>query len=238
VAAEYGISRLEQDEWAVRSHMNYGKAWKEGKFKDEMIPIEIPQKGKDPFILDIDEQYRADATVEKMSKLKPIYGCKAVTAGNAPGLNDGATAIIVMTRGKAQQLGLKPLGTILAMTSIAIHPNRMPEGPGFAIKKVLSMANVKLDQIDAIEINEAFAAVPLVSIEVVCDRDKAKAKELHKKTNINGSAIAIGHPNTSSGARIMMTLAYELRRRGGGYAIGAICGGLAQADACVIKVEG
>ncbi len=238
VAAEYGISRLEQDEWAVRSHMNYGKAWKEGKFKDEMIPIEIPQKGKDPFILDIDEQYRADATVEKMSKLKPIYGCKAVTAGNAPGLNDGATAIIVMTRGKAQQMGLKPIGTILAMTSIAIHPNRMPEGPGFAIKTVLSMANLKLDQIDAIEINEAFAAVPLVSIEVVCDRDKAKAKEIQKKTNINGSAIAIGHPNTSSGARIMMTLAYELRRRGGGYAIGAICGGLAQADACVIKAEG
>jgi acetyl-CoA C-acetyltransferase len=218
--------------------MNYGKAWKEGKFKDEMIPIEIPQKGKDPFILDIDEQYRADATVEKMSKLKPIYGCKAVTAGNAPGLNDGATAIIVMTRGKAQQLGLKPIGTIIAMTSIAIHPNRMPEGPGFAIKKVLNMANLKLDQIDAIEINEAFAAVPLVSIEVVCDRDKARAKEIHKKTNINGSAIAIGHPNTSSGARIMMTLAYELRRRGGGYAIGAICGGLAQADACVINVEG
>jgi acetyl-CoA C-acetyltransferase len=238
VAAEYGISRLEQDEWAVRSHMNYGKAWKGGKFKDEMIPIEIPQKGKEPFILDIDEQYRADSTLEKMSKLKPIYGCKAVTAGNAPGLNDGATAIIVMTRGKAQQLGLKPIGTILAMTSIAIHPNRMPEGPGFGIKKVLDMAKMKLDQIDVIEINEAFAAVPLVSIEVLCDRDKVKAKEIQKKTNINGSAIAIGHPNTSSGARIMMTLAYELRRRGGGYAIGAICGGLAQADACVIKVEG
>ncbi len=238
VAAEYGISRTEQDDWAVRSHMNYGKAWKEGKFKDEMIPLQIPQKGKEPFILDIDEQYRPDSTLEKMSKLKPIYGCKAVTAGNAPGLNDGATAVIVMTRGKAQQLGLKPIGTILAMTSIAIQPNRMPEGPGFAINKVLQMANLKLHQIDVIEINEAFAAVPLVSIEVVCDRDKAKAKEIQKKTNINGSAIAIGHPNTSSGARIMMTLAYELRRRGGGYAIGAICGGLAQADACVIKVEG
>jgi acetyl-CoA C-acetyltransferase len=238
VAAEYGISRSEQDEWAVRSHMNYGKAWKEGKFKDEMIALDIPQKGKEPFTLEIDEQYRADSTLEKMSKLKPIYGCKAVTAGNAPGLNDGATAIIVMTRGKAQHLGLKPIGTILAMTSIAIQPNRMPEGPGVAIKKVLQMANLKLDQIDAVEINEAFAAVPLVSIEVVCDRDKAKAKEIQKKTNINGSAIAIGHPNTSSGARIMMTLAYELRRRGGGYAIGAICGGLAQADACIIKFEG
>jgi len=236
VATEYGISRQEQDEWAVRSHMNYGKAWKEGKFKDEMIRLEIPRKGKDPLILEIDEQYRADTTIEKMSKLKPIYGCKAVTAGNAPGLNDGATALIVMTRAKAQQLGLEPIATILAMTSIAIHPNRMPEGPGFAIKKVVGLAQMKLDQIDVIEINEAFAAVPLVSLEVVCDRSKAKAKEVQKKTNINGSAIAIGHPNTASGARIMMTLAYELRRRGGGYAVGAICGGLAQADACVIRV--
>ena len=238
VAAEYGILREEQDEWALRSHQNYGKAWKEGKFKDEIIPLEINQKGREPFILDIDEQYRADTTIEKLSKLKPIYGCKAVTAGNAPGLNDGATAILFMTRKKAEELHLEPIGTIVAMTSIAIHPNRMPEGPGFAIKKVLDLARMKLDQIDVIEINEAFAAVPLVSIEVLCNRDKILAKKIRGKTNINGSAIAIGHPNTASGARIMMTLAYELRRRGGGYAIGAICGGLAQADACIIKFEG
>ena len=237
VATEYGISRIEQDEWAFRSHQNYGKAWKEGKFKDEIIPMEIPQKGKEPFILDIDEQYREDTTLEKLSKLKPIYGCKAVTAGNAPGLNDGATAILLMTRKKAEDLHLKPIGTIVAMTSIAINPNRMPEGPGVAIQKVLDLAKIKLDQIDVIEINEAFAAVPLVSIEALCHRDKALAKAIQKKTNINGSAIAIGHPNTSSGARIMMTLAYELRRRGGGYAVGAICGGLAQADACIIKYE-
>jgi acetyl-CoA C-acetyltransferase len=236
VAAEYGITRAEQDEWALRSHQNYGKAWKEGKFKDEMIPLEIPQKGKEPFVLDIDEQYREDTTLEKLSKLKPIYGCKAVTAGNAPGLNDGATAILLMTRRKAEELHLEPIATIVAMTSIAIHPNRMPEGPGIAIQKVLDLAKIKLDQIDVIEINEAFAAVPLVSIEVLCHRDKALAKAIQKKTNINGSAIAIGHPNTASGARIMMTLAYELRRRGGGYAVGAICGGLAQADACIIKV--
>jgi len=238
VAAEYGILREEQDEWAFRSHQNYGKAWKEGKFKDEIIPLEINQKGREPFILDIDEQYRADTTIEKLSKLKPIYGCKAVTAGNAPGLNDGATAILFMTRKKAEELHLEPIGTIVAMTSIAIHPNRMPEGPGFAIKKVLDLARMKLDQIDVIEINEAFAAVPLVSIEVLCNRDKILAKKIRGKTNINGSAIAIGHPNTASGARIMMTLAYELRRRGGGCAIGAICGGLAQADACIIKFEG
>jgi acetyl-CoA C-acetyltransferase len=236
VAAEYGITRKEQDEWALRSHQNYGRAWKDGKFKDEMIPMEIPQKGKEPFVLDIDEQYREDTTLEKLSKLKPIYGCKAVTAGNAPGLNDGATGILLMTRKKAEELHLEPIATIVAMTSIAIHPNRMPEGPGIAIQKVLDLARIKLDQINVIEINEAFAAVPLVSIEVICDRDKNKAKEIQKRTNINGSAIAIGHPNTASGARIMMTLAYELRRRGGGYAVGAICGGLAQADACIIKV--
>jgi len=235
VAAEYGITRTEQDEWALRSHQNYGKAWKEGKFKDEMIPMEIPQKGKGSFVLDIDEQYREDTTLEKLSKLKPIYGCKAVTAGNAPGLNDGATAILLMTRRKAEELHLEPIATIVAMTSLAIHPNRMPEGPGIAIQKVLDLAKIKLDQIDVIEINEAFAAVPLVSIEVLCHRDKALAKAIQKKTNINGSAIAIGHPNTASGARIMMTLAYELRRRGGGHAVGAICGGLAQADACIIK---
>ncbi len=238
VAAEYGISRQEQDEWAFRSHQNYGKAWKEGKFMDEMLPLEIPQKGKEPFILNIDEQYREDTTLEKLSRLKPIYGCKAVTAGNAPGLNDGAAAILIMSGARAKELNLQPIATILAMTSIAIRPDRMPEGPGFAIKKVLDLAGVRSDQIDVIEINEAFAAVPLVSIEVLCDRDKSKAREIQKKTNVNGSAIAIGHPNTASGARIMMTLAYELRRRGGGYAIGAICGGLAQADACVIKVNG
>ena len=238
VAAEYGISRIEQDEWALRSHQNYGKAWREGKFKDEIIPLEIPQKGKEPLILDIDEQYREDTTLERLSKLKPIYGCKAVTAGNAPGLNDGATAILFMTRKKAEELHLKPIGSIVAMTSIAIHPNRMPEGPGMAIQRVLDLAGIRLDQIDVIEINEAFAAVPLVSLEVLCHRDKVLSKAVQKKTNINGSAIAIGHPNTASGARIMMTLAYELRRRGEGYAVGAICGGLAQADACIIKFEG
>jgi acetyl-CoA C-acetyltransferase len=122
------------------------------------------------------------------------------------------------------------------MTSIAIDPSRMPEAPGNAMKKVLNMADLALGDIDFIEINEAFAAVPLVSLQVLCDRDEAKARSLHEKTNVNGSAIAIGHPNTASGARIIMNLMYELRRKGGGFAIGAICGGLAQADACIIKV--
>lgn len=236
VAIEYGISREEQDEWALRSHQNYGKAWEAGKFKEKMMTLEIAQKKADPIILNIDEQYRKDTTIEKLSKLPGIYGCKGVTAGNAPGLNDGATAILFMTRPKANELALEPLAEIVAMSSIAISPHRMPEGPAYAAMKALKLAGLSLEEISVVEINEAFAAVPLVSTLLLTDKDKEKAKALRKKTNINGSAIAIGHPNTASGARIIMNLMYELRRRGGGYALGAICGGLAQADACVIKV--
>ena len=236
VAQEYGFTRKDMDEWACLSHKKYGEAWKAGKFKDEIIPMEIRLGKQDPFTLDIDEQYRSKTTMESLASLKTIYGCKSITAGNAPGLNDGATALLIMSKEKAEKLNLEVLGTIVAMTSIAINPNRMPEGPGFAMKKVLKMANIKVDDVAFIEINEAFAAVPLVSLDVLMDKDKAAAKALYGKTNVNGSAIAIGHPNTSSGARIMMNLMYELRRKGGGYALGSICGGLAQADACIIKV--
>jgi acetyl-CoA C-acetyltransferase len=236
VAFEYGVSREEQDDWACRSHLNYGQAWKKGKFKDEIIPLEISSPKGDLIKLSIDEQYRPDTTIEKLSKLKTIYGCKAITAGNAPGLNDGATAILFMTRERAKELGLTPMATIVSMVSIAIKPDRMPEGPGYAIQKVLKFADENLDNIDLIEINEAFAAVPLVSLRLLCENDEEKLKKLKSKTNINSSAIAIGHPNTASGARIIMNLCYELRRRGGGMAIGGICGGLAQADACMLKV--
>ena len=236
VATEHGISRQDQDEWALRSHLKYGEAWKAGKFEKEIMPLSIPQKKGEPVVLDIDEQYRPDVSLEKLSKLPGIYGCKNVTAGNAPGLNDGATAILFMTRRKATELGLEPLSEIVSMCSIAVHPNRLPEGPAYAMQKVLKLADLILDDIHVIEINEAFAAVPLVSILLLTDKNKQKSQTIHKRTNINGSAIAIGHPNTASGARIIMNLMYELRRRGGGYALGAICGGLGQADACVIKV--
>jgi len=236
VAIEYGISREEQDEWALRSHQNYGQAWETGKFKDEMMTLEIPQKKGDHITLDIAEQYRANSSMERLAKLPGIYGCKGITAGNAPGLNDGATAILFMTRARADELGLEPLAEIISMASIAIAPNRMPEGPAFAAQKALGLADLILDDIDVMEINEAFAAVPLVSTLLMADKDKEKVKAIREKTNINGSAIAVGHPNTASGARLIMTLMYELRRRGGGYALGAICGGLAQADACILKV--
>ena len=237
VAAEYGIGRQEQDEWALRSHVNYGNAWNAGKFKDEIMTLTIAQEKGEPKVLDIDEQYRPDSNLEKLSKLKTVYGTRAITAGNAPGMNDGATAILVMTRKKAEELGLEPLAAVVAQVSIAIDASRMPEGPGYAIQKALKMVDLGIDDIAVMEINEAFACVPLVSTKLIAADDAKELKQIRDKTNINGSAIAIGHPNTASGARIIMNLMYELRRRGGGYALGAICGGLAQADATIIKVE-
>jgi len=237
VAAEYGIGRQEQDEWALRSHVNYDNAWNAGKFKDEIMTLTIAQEKGEPKVLDIDEQYRPDSNLEKLSRLKTVYGTRAITAGNAPGMNDGATAMLVMTRKKAEELGLEPLAAVVAQVSIAINASRMPEGPGYAIQKVLKMADLGIDDIAVMEINEAFACVPLVSTKLIAADDAKELKQIRDKTNINGSAIAIGHPNTASGARIIMNLMYELRRGGGGYALGAICGGLAQADATIIKVE-
>ncbi|MGA7577444.1 MAG: thiolase family protein [Desulfobaccales bacterium] len=236
LAIEYGLTREEQDEWALRSHRNYGEAWKAGKFEDEILTLKIPQPRKEPLELKIDEQYRPDISMEALARLPGIYGCKGVTAGNAPGLNDGATAILFMTRKKAKSLGLEPLAEVVSMASIARPADRMAEAPAFAVAKALDRADLSLDDISLIEINEAFAAVPLVTMLKLADKDRQKVKKLHAKANVNGSAIAIGHPNTASGARVLMNLLYELRRRGGGYALGAICGGLAQADACILKV--
>ena len=236
VAFEYGIDRLEQDEWALRSHVNYGNAWNAGKLRDEMMTLTIAQPKGEPKVLNIDEQYRPDSSMEKLSRLQPVYGTRAITAGNAPGMNDGATAILVMRRRKAEELGLECLATVISQVSIAIDASRMPEGPAYAIEKVLKKASLTLEQMAVMEINEAFACVPLVSTKMLAGDDSKKLKEIRDRMNVNGSAIATGHPNTASGARIIMDLMYELRRRGGGYALGAICGGLAQADATIIRV--
>ena len=236
LAKEYGITRQEMDEWALRSHQNYGAAWEAGKFEDEILPVEVIEPKKDPKVLKIDEQYRSNASMEMLGKLKGVYGCEGITAGNSPGLNDGAAAILFMTHEKADALGLEPLAEIVSMASIARPADRMGEAPAYAAMKALSQASLTLDDISILEINEAFAAVPLISMMKLAENDKPAASKLHAKANINGSAVAIGHPNTASGARIMMNLMYELRRRGGGYALGGICGGLAQADACIIKV--
>jgi acetyl-CoA C-acetyltransferase len=237
IAMEYGISREEQDSWAVGSHKKWAQADKDGRFNDELVPVEIPQKKGTPFVFRKDELPRPDTTMEALSKLKTIYGSPTVTAGNAPGLDAGAAALIIMRRSKAEELGIKPLATILSVASGASEPRRMAELPGFVIQKALQRASLTIDDMKLIEINEAFAAVTLVSTKILADRDKAKWKELMARTNVNGGAIAIGHPVGASGGRILMTMMYELRRRGGGYGVAGICGGLAQGDAVLIKVD-
>ena len=180
IALEHGVDRAEQDEWAYRSHMNYGKAWNAGKFKEEIFPIAIPQDKGEPKMLDIDEQYRANSTLEGLGKLKTVYNTKTITAGNAPGLNDGATAILLMTRQKATEMGLKPLATIVASVHYAMNASRMPEAPGYCMQIALKKAGLTLDDMKVMEINEAFACVPLVSLRILAggDNEKKRLEEL------------------------------------------------------------
>jgi len=239
VALEYGVTREDQDRWAYESQMKYVKAFQEGKFKigEELMRVEIPQKKGPPIILEKDEFPKPDTTLEKLSKLPTVYGSPTVTAGNAPGLDTGATAILIMSERKAKEKGLKPLAKIVSMMATATDPRLIAAIPGFTIQRVLEKANLTLDQIDLIEINEAFAAMPLVSAKILSHGDPEKMKSILKKTNVNGGAIAIGHPVGASGGRILMTLIYELRRRGGGLGVASICGGLAQGEGAIIKVE-
>ncbi len=239
VALEHGITREMQDEWALNSHARWFEAFKAGKYRvgEELMKVEIPQRKGDPLILEKDEPPRENLSLEKMAKLKPIYGSPTVTAGNAPGLNSGASAMVIMRRSKADELGLKPLAIIEACQPAAGEPKYMAEVPAYAIQKMLHKRGLSLDDVDLIEINEAFAAVTLVSLKKLAGDDPEKFKALQARTNVNGGAIAIGHPVGASGARIAMTLMYELMRRGGGTGVAAICGGLSQGEAILIKVE-
>jgi acetyl-CoA C-acetyltransferase len=239
VALEYGITREDQDRWAYQSQMKYAKAFSEGKFKigEELMKVEIPQKKGPSIVLEKDEFPKSDTTLEKLSRLPTVYGSPTVTAGNAPGLDTGATAILIMSEKKAKERGLKPLAKILSSVATAITARLIAAIPGFTIQGVLKKAGLTLEQIDLIEINEAFAAMPLVSAKILAGGDSEKMKALLEKTNVNGGAIAIGHPVGASGARILMTLIYELKRRGGGIGVASICGGLAQGVGAVVQVE-
>jgi acetyl-CoA C-acetyltransferase len=237
IAIEHGISREEQDAWALSSHQKWAAADKAGLFNDELVSVELPAKKGAPVLFVKDELPRPDSTIEGLAKLKTIYGSPTVTAGNAPGLDAGATAVIIMRRAKAEKLGIKPLATILAVASGAGEPRRMAELPATVIGKALDRASLNIDDMQIIEINEAFAAVTLVSTKMLAGNDESNWREMLKKTNSNGGAIAIGHPVGASGGRILMTMMYELRRRGGGYGVCGICGGLAQGDAVVIRVD-
>jgi acetyl-CoA C-acetyltransferase len=237
VALEYGVTREMQDAWALGSQEKYAKAYAEGKFKigEELMPVVIPQKKGEPIVIEKDESPRK-TSMEALAKLKPIYGSPTVTAGNAPPISAGASAILIMTKEKAKQKGLKPLATIVTVAASATAPREIAVIPAYTIQKALKQAGLTLDDMKLIEINEAFAVLPLVATKILANNDEKKWKELQAKTNVNGGAIAIGHPVGASAARITMTLAYELKRRGGGYGVAAICGGLAQGEAVIIKV--
>lgn len=236
-ALKYGVSREEQDKWAFRSHQLYMKAYEEGKFKEEIAPFVIPQKKGDPIVLDKDQSARPGTSLETLSKLKTVYDSPTVTAGNAPGLNTGAAAILMMSKEEADKRGIKTLATIISHAQVSEHPDGIVYAPGYAAKKALKKANLKIEDIDVIEINEAFAAMPLVSTIVLGDDDPEKIEKIRAKTNVNGGAIAIGHPTGASGARLVMTALYELRRRGGGLGLATICGGIGEAECFIVKVE-
>ncbi len=227
---KYGVSREDQDRFAYESHIKAAKAREEGWFKNEIVPVEVPQKRKDAILFDQDETIRADTTPEKMAKLPAVFKKNGtVTAGNACGMSDGATAIFLMTREQAKALGLTPLFSIVSYAQAAVEPEFMGEGPGIAIPKVLESAGMTIGDMDFIEVNEAFAVQVLVN-ERTIGWDRAKL-------NVHGGAIALGHPTGISGARIIVTLYNVLKQHNGELGVAGICGGGGVTMATVIRRE-
>jgi acetyl-CoA C-acetyltransferase len=228
VAERYGLTREEQDEFAAWSQQKAEKALKEDRFRDEIVPVVIPQKKGDPIVFDKDEFPRAGTTVEALAKLRPAFKKDGtVTAGNASGINDGAAAVLVMSREKAEALGLTILATITAYASAGLDPNVMGLGPIYATKKVLDRAGLTIDDIDLIEANEAFAAQSLA-----VGRDLNIPRE---KLNVNGGAIALGHPIGASGTRVLVSLLHEMKKRDAKRGLATLCIGGGQGVALIVE---
>ena len=227
-AEEFEVNRVSQDEWSYRSHKLANEARETGKLAEEIVAVEVPQRKGQPIIVENDESPRKDTSIEKLASLKPAFGPGTITAGNAPSVNDGAAALVLVSEEKAKQDGLGPMAYIIGHAELAIESKDFPKTPGLVINKLLEKTGKTVEEIDLFEINEAFAAVALVSIKIAgIDPDKV---------NVNGGAVAIGHPIGASGTRIILTLIYELKRRGGGIGIAAICSGGGQGDAIMIEV--
>jgi acetyl-CoA C-acetyltransferase len=228
VAEQWGLTRQQLDEFSTRSQNRAEAAIKAGKFKDEIVPVEIPQKKGDPIIFDTDEFPRAGVTVESISGLKPAFKKDGVvTAANASGVNDSSAALVVMSKEKADSLGLKPLATIKSYASAGVDPKIMGIGPVPASKKALEKAGLTVADLDLVEANEAFAAQA-----VAVTHDLALDPE---KTNVNGGAIAIGHPIGASGARILISLLYEMQKRDSKYGLATLCIGGGMGTAIVVE---
>ncbi|WP_045514972.1 acetyl-CoA C-acetyltransferase [Neobacillus niacini] len=230
IAEQYGLTREEQDEFAAWSQQKAENAIKEGKFKEEIVPVEIPQRKGDPIIFDTDEFPRAGVTAEKLGKLKPAFKKDGtVTAGNASGINDGAAALVLMSREKAAELGIKPIAVIRANGTAGVDPEIMGIGPVPATKKALEKAGLSIEDMDLIEANEAFAAQSLaVGRDLQIPNDKL---------NVNGGAVALGHPIGASGARVLVTLLHEMKRQGSRYGLAALCIGGGQGIATIVEME-
>ncbi|MEJ3960457.1 3-oxoadipyl-CoA thiolase [Brachymonas sp. G13] len=230
VAADFGISRADQDALALRSQQRWAAANAAGRFADELISVTIPKKKGDPVIFTTDEHPRPETTIEQLAKLKGVNGPDlTVTAGNASGVNDGACALLVASEQAAGKYGLKPIARVVGMATAGLAPRIMGFGPAPAVRKVLAQTGLTLAQMDVIELNEAFAAQALAVV-----RDLGLADDA-EHVNPNGGAIAMGHPLGASGARLVTTAAYELKRRGGRYALCTMCIGVGQGIAMVIE---
>jgi acetyl-CoA acetyltransferase (EC 2.3.1.9) len=228
VAAQYNITREDQDQFALTSQLRAEQAIKSGRFKDEIVPIVIPQRKGDPKVVDTDEFPRFGTTIEALAKLKPAFKKDGtVTAGNASGINDGAAALIIMSKEKADELGLTPIAEIVSYASAGVDPSIMGTGPIPASKKALEKANLKIDDIELVEANEAFAAQAI-----------AVAKDLNLNmdiTNVNGGAIALGHPIGASGARILVSLLHEMQKRDNKLGLATLCIGGGQGISMIVK---
>lgn len=228
VAEKYGVTREAQDQFAYQSQMKAVKAIRDGKFKDEIIPVEIPQRKGNPIMVDTDEHPRADTTLEVLAKLAPAFKeGGSVTAGNASGINDGAAAVIIMSRERAKAMGLEPMATWVASAGAGVDPRIMGIGPAYAVPKVLKKAGMAIGDIDLFEINEAFASQAVASVREL-GIDEARV-------NPNGGAIALGHPLGCSGARMTVTLLYEMKRTGAELGIATMCIGGGQGLASIFR---
>ena len=230
VAEEFGIDRESQDAWSLRSHQLAVKAMDEGKLEEEIFPVSVPQRKGDPVVFATDELPRRNASLEALAKLPPVFKKGAcVTAGNAPPISDGASALVIMSREKAEKLGLKILASIVSQGAASAAAPYIATVPALAGKKALEKAGMTADQLDLIEVNEAFAAVALTSIKLGGWNPEI--------VNVNGGAIAFGHPIGASGGRILMTLLTEMKRRSAVYGMATICSGAAQGEATIIRLE-
>ena len=228
IAERWDITREMQDDFAAESQRRAAKAQEEGRFKEEIVPVEVPQRKGDPIVVDQDEFIKPGTTADKLGRLRPAFKKDGtVTAGNASGINDGAAMLIVMSKKKAEELGITPLATIKSYANAALDPQIMGYGPVPATKLALERAGLNAEDLDLIEANEAFAAQSL-----------AVVKDLGldiQKVNVNGGAIAIGHPIGASGARILVTLLYEMKRREARYGLATLCIGGGQGTALIVE---